>query len=46
MISRNSSSRLPSSSGAIELYIGLPYLPPDHGPWRFRFDDIVMGLPP
>lgn len=36
----------PASSGAIELYIGLPYLPPDHGPWRFRFDDIVMGLPP
>lgn len=36
----------PAGSGAIEVYIGLPYLPPDHGPWKFRFDDIVMGLPP
>jgi hypothetical protein len=34
------------SAGAIEAYIGLPYLPPNHGAWKLRYDDILVGLPP
>lgn len=36
----------PAATGAIEMVIGLAYLPANHGAWKFRFDDILMRLPP
>jgi hypothetical protein len=36
----------PASSGAIDAYFGLPFVPPNHGAWKLRYDDILVGLLP
>lgn len=35
----------PRNIGAIEAYVGLPYVPVLHGAWKVRLDDILMSLP-
>lgn len=36
----------PRTSGAIEGFIGAPFVPVNHGAWKVRIDDILMSLPP
>jgi hypothetical protein len=35
----------PNAQGTIEAIVGTPYTQAGHGPWKLRFDDILMGLP-
>lgn len=36
----------PRTSGRIEGFIGVPFAPANHGTWKVRIDDVVMGLLP
>jgi hypothetical protein len=36
----------PRNAGVVEGFVGLPYVPVDHGAWQLRLDDILMGLLP